>query len=117
MPACCSRTWAQGTSTPRRRLRDLSIANKHLVAVARAMSIEAEVVIMDEPTAALSHKEIEDLFVLVELLKQAGKAVLFISHKFDEIYRIADRYTVFRDGEMVGKGLIKETEPGPTSSS
>ena len=91
------------------RLRDLSIANKHLVAVARAMSIEAEVVIMDEPTAALSHKEIEDLFVLVELLKQAGKAVLFISHKFDEIYRIADRYTVFRDGEMVGKGLIKET--------
>jgi rhamnose transport system ATP-binding protein len=91
------------------RLRDLSIANKHLVAVARAMSIEAEVVIMDEPTAALSHKEIEDLFVLVDLLKQAGKAVLFISHKFDEIYRIADRYTVFRDGEMVGKGLIRET--------
>ena len=66
---------------------------------------------MDEPTAALSHKEIEDLFVLVELLKQDGKAVLFISHKFDEIYRIADRYTVFRDGEMVGKGLIKETQP------
>ena len=91
------------------RLRDLSIGNKHLVAVARAMSIEAEVVIMDEPTAALSHKEIEDLFVLVELLKEAKKAVLFISHKFDEIYRIADRYTVFRDGEMVGKGLIKET--------
>ncbi len=91
------------------RLRDLSIANKHLVAVARAMSIEAEIVIMDEPTAALSHKEIEDLFVLVELLRQAGKAVLFISHKFDEIYRIADRYAVFRDGEMVGKGLIKDT--------
>ncbi len=91
------------------RLRDLSIANKHLVAVARAMSIDAEVVIMDEPTAALSHKEIEDLFVLVELLKQDGKAVLFISHKFDEIYRIADRYAVFRDGEMVGKGMIRET--------
>jgi len=91
------------------RLRDLSIANKHLVAVARAMSIDAEVVIMDEPTAALSHKEIEDLFVLIELLKEDGKAVLFISHKFDEIYRIADRFTVFRDGEMVGKGLIGET--------
>ncbi len=91
------------------RLRDLSIANKHLVAVARAMSIEAEVVIMDEPTAALSHKEIEDLFVLVDLLKQGGKAVLFISHKFDEIYRIADRYTVFRDGELVGKGMLKDT--------
>ncbi|MEO6012331.1 MAG: sugar ABC transporter ATP-binding protein [Devosia sp.] len=91
------------------RLRDLSIANKHLVAVARAMSIDAEVVIMDEPTASLSHKEIEDLFVLVELLKQDGKAVLFISHKFDEIYRIADRFAVFRDGEMVGKGMIKDT--------
>ncbi|WP_423065502.1 sugar ABC transporter ATP-binding protein [Devosia sp. CN2-171] len=98
-----------GHIDPEARLRDLSIANKHLVAVARAMSIDAEVVIMDEPTAALSHKEIEDLFVLVDLLKEDGKAVLFISHKFDEIYRIADRYTVFRDGEMVGKGLIKET--------
>lgn len=90
-------------------LKELGIANKHLVAVARAMSIEAEIVIMDEPTAALSHKEIEDLFVLIELLKKDGKAVLFISHKFDEIYRIADRYTVFRDGEMVGKGLLKDT--------
>jgi len=91
------------------QLKDLGIANKHLVAVARAMSIEAEIVIMDEPTAALSHKEIEDLFVLIELLKKDGKAILFISHKFDEIYRIADRYTVFRDGEMVGKGLLKDT--------
>ncbi len=85
------------------RLRDLGIANRHLVAVARAMSIEAQIVIMDEPTAALSQKEIEELYVLIELLKKDGKAVLFISHKFDEIYRIADRYTVFRDGEMVGK--------------
>ncbi|MDP1731373.1 MAG: ATP-binding cassette domain-containing protein, partial [Devosia sp.] len=72
------------------RLKELGIANKHLVAVARAMSIDAQIVIMDEPTAALSHKEIADLFVLIELLKQDGKAVLFISHKFDEIYRIAD---------------------------
>jgi len=76
------------------------------------MSIDAQVVIMDEPTAALSYKEIEDLFVLIELLKQDGKAVLFISHKFDEIYRIADRYTVFRDGEMVGKGFIKDARQG-----
>ncbi len=91
------------------RLKDLNIANKHLVAVARALSINAEIVIMDEPTAALSHKEIEDLFELVELLKSQGKAILFISHKFDEIYRIADRYTVFRDGEMVGKGVLSET--------
>lgn len=92
------------------RLKELGIANKHLVAVARAMSIESDVVIMDEPTAALSHKEIEDLFVLIDLLKKSGKAILFISHKFDEIYRVADRFTVFRDGEMVGKGEIKDTD-------
>ncbi|MBS4016957.1 MAG: sugar ABC transporter ATP-binding protein, partial [Dechloromonas sp.] len=92
------------------RLKDLGIANKHLVAVARAMSIDARIVIMDEPTAALSAKEIEELFLLIEFLKSDGKAVLFISHKFDEIYRIADRYTVFRDGEMVGEGLLADTD-------
>jgi rhamnose transport system ATP-binding protein len=90
------------------RLRDLGIANKHLVAVARAMSIDARIVIMDEPTAALSAKEIEELFLLIEFLKSEGKAILFISHKFDEIFRIADRYTVFRDGEMVGEGLLAD---------
>jgi rhamnose transport system ATP-binding protein len=93
-------------------LKELGIASKHLVAVARAMSIEARIVIMDEPTAALSQKEIEELYVLIELLKKDGKAVLFISHKFDEIYRIADRYTVFRDGEMVGKGFIRDASQG-----
>jgi rhamnose transport system ATP-binding protein len=98
-----------GHIAPETKLKDLSIANKHLVAVARALSVNAEVVIMDEPTAALSYKEIQDLFELVELLKRQGKAILFISHKFDEIYRIADRYTVFRDGEMVGEGLLKDT--------
>ncbi len=93
---------------PRVRLRDLGIANKHLVAVARALSIDARVVIMDEPTAALSHKEIAELYALVERLKAEGKAILFISHKFDEIFRIADRYTVFRDGQMVGEGLMAD---------
>jgi rhamnose transport system ATP-binding protein len=88
------------------RLRDLGIASKHLVAIARALSIDAQVVIMDEPTAALSHKEIGELFALVEKLKSQGKAILFITHKFDEIFRLADRYTVFRDGEMVGAGAI-----------
>ncbi len=93
---------------PNVRLRDLGIANKHLVAIARALSIDARVVIMDEPTAALSHKEIQELYDLVEELKRQGKAILFISHKFDEIFRIADRYTVFRDGQFVGEGLIGE---------
>ena len=82
---------------PNTRLRDLGIANKHLVAISRALSIDARIVIMDEPTAALSHKEIEELYELIEKLKSQGKAILFISHKFNEIFRIADRYTVYRD--------------------
>ncbi|GGX50886.1 ribose import ATP-binding protein RbsA 1 [Tateyamaria omphalii] len=91
---------------PAHKLKDLGIANKHLVAIARALSIDARVVIMDEPTAALSQNEIEELYTLVETLKAQGKAILFISHKFDEIFRIADRYSVFRDGELVGDGEI-----------
>lgn len=93
---------------PTQRLRDLGIAKKHLVAIARALSVDARVVIMDEPTAALSYKEINELYDLVERLKAEGKAILFISHKFDEIFHIADRYTVFRDGHLIGAGLIAD---------
>ncbi len=97
---------------PDTRLRELGIASKHLVAISRALSIDARVVIMDEPTAALSHKEIHELYELVEKLKAQGKAILFISHKFDEIFRIADRYTVFRDGQFVAEGRISEITEG-----
>lgn len=93
---------------PATPLRELGIASKHLVAISRALSIDARVVIMDEPTAALSQKEIEELYALIDRLKAEGKAILFISHKFDEIFRISDRYTVFRDGQMVGAGLMAE---------
>ncbi len=96
------------TLDPDLRLGDLGIASKHLVAIARALSTDARVVVLDEPTAALSHKEIHELYDLVEALKAQGKAILFISHKFDEIFRIADRYTVFRDGQFVGEGLMQE---------
>ncbi len=96
------------TLDPDLRLRELGIASKHLVAIARALSIDARVVIMDEPTAALSHKEIQETYALVERLKAEGRAILFISHKFDEIFRIADRYAVFRDGAFVGAGSIGE---------
>ncbi|WP_172293163.1 sugar ABC transporter ATP-binding protein [Pseudoruegeria sp. HB172150] len=95
---------------PMMPLKELGIANKHLVAIARALSVDARVVIMDEPTAALSQKEIEELYELVERLKSEGRAILFISHKFDEIFRIADRYTVFRDGQQVGAGLMSDVD-------
>ncbi len=93
---------------PTHKLGDLGIASKHLVAISRALSIDARMVIMDEPTAALSHKEIQELFELIEALKNRGKAILFISHKFDEIFRIADRYTVYRDGRFVRSGLMQD---------
>ncbi|MEZ5755863.1 MAG: sugar ABC transporter ATP-binding protein [Paracoccaceae bacterium] len=97
---------------PDARLGDLGIASRHMVAIARALSIEAQVVILDEPTAALSHKEIHELYELVETLKAQGKAILFISHKFDEVFRIADRYTVFRDGQFVAEGAMSEVSEG-----
>ncbi|WP_349294701.1 sugar ABC transporter ATP-binding protein (plasmid) [Thioclava sp. 'Guangxiensis'] len=93
---------------PQVKLRDLGIASRHLVAIARALSVDAKVVIMDEPTAALSQKEIEELYELVEHLKAQGKAILFISHKFDEIFRIADHWTVFRDGQFIGEGRMSD---------
>ena len=91
---------------PAARLADLGIASRHLVAIARALSAEAKVVVLDEPTAALSAREIGAVYALVERLKAEGKAILFISHKFDEVFRIADRWTVFRDGALVDAGRI-----------
>ncbi len=87
-------------------LKSLSVAQKHLVEIARALSHDARVIIMDEPTAALSAHEIADLFRLVAALKAEGRAILFISHKFDEIFRIADAWVCLRDGERVGAGRI-----------
>ena len=96
---------------PDHKLSELAIARKHLVAIARALSVDAKIVIMDEPTAALSHKEVEELYAIVAKLKREGKAILFISHKFEEIFRIADDYTVFRDGRAVGSGRVADATP------
>lgn len=94
------------------KVKQLSVAQKHMVEIARALSHEARVIIMDEPTAALSRHEIDDLFRLINQLKEQGRAIVFISHKFDEIFRVSDRYVCLRDGEKVGDGAISEvTEP------
>ena len=87
---------------------ELSVAERHLVAIARALSEEASLVIMDEPTSALSLHETEHLFKIVRQLRTEGKAILFISHKFDELFTIADRYTVLRDGRYIGEGSMSE---------
>jgi rhamnose transport system ATP-binding protein len=96
---------------PDMRLRDLGIARKHLIAVARALSVDAKIVIMDEPTASLSHKEVEELYTIIGKLRRDGKAILFISHRFEEIFRIADHYAVLRDGHSVGRGFVSSATP------
>lgn len=96
--------------SPKTRVKDLSVAQRHMVEIAKALSFDAQIVIMDEPTSALSLKEVEDLYRIVENLRASGKAVVFISHKFDEIFRIADSYTVLRDGKYVGEGSISDVD-------
>ena len=88
----------------------LSIAQKHIVQIARALTDQARVLILDEPTAALSHHEVQDLFRITRTLAQSGCAVLLISHRFEEVFSIANRYTVFRDGAAVGEGSIQDTD-------
>jgi rhamnose transport system ATP-binding protein len=87
----------------------LSIAQKHVVQIARALVHESRVLILDEPTASLSQRECAELFRIVRALRDAGCALLFISHRFDEVFEIADRYAVFRDGSSVGAGRIADT--------
>jgi ribose transport system ATP-binding protein len=86
---------------PSRRAGSLPVAAQQRVEIAKALAIEAKVVIMDEPTATLTEREIEDLFGVIRDLTEDGIAVLYISHRLDEITRIADRVTVMRDGQVV----------------
>jgi ribose transport system ATP-binding protein len=86
---------------PGRVLRGLSVAQQQLVEIAKALGIDARVVIMDEPTATLNDTEVDDLFTVIESLRSAGIAVLYISHRLEEIFRIANRVTVMRDGRVV----------------
>ena len=94
---------------PAAQVSTLGIAERHLVSIAGALAFDAQILIFDEPTAALSLKEIEALFVIVRKLRDAGRSIIFISHKFDEIFAIADRYTVLRDGSFVAAGVIAQT--------
>ena len=86
---------------PRKLVSTLSVAEQQLVEIAKALAIEARLVIMDEPTATLTGQEIDDLFAVIHGLTARGIAVLYISHRLDEIFRIADRVTVMRDGKVV----------------
>src|SRR5581483_2546452 len=87
--------------SPRRLVSALSVAEQQLLEIAKALAVDAKVVIMDEPTASLSNAEIGVLFDVVEQLRAEGIAVLYVTHRLEEIFRLADRVTVMRDGRLV----------------
>lgn len=90
---------------PSDRVLGMSVAQMQMVEIAKAMSFDARVVVFDEPTAALTESEIEKLFEVIEQLKEQGKAIVYISHRMEELARIADRVTVLRDGCQVGESF------------
>ena len=88
--------------SPKTKARDLSVAQQQMVEIARALSVNAKILIMDEPTSSLTLAEVEDLFRITRRLRQAGTAIVFISHRLEDLFELADRVTVLRDGSYVG---------------
>jgi ABC-type sugar transport system ATPase subunit len=82
--------------------KDLSVSQQQMVEIAKAISYDSEIIIMDEPTAALTDKEVDRLFTLIGELKESGKTILYISHRLKEIFQVTDRVTVLRDGKYIG---------------
>ena len=95
---------------PRRLVADLSVAEQQMVEIARALSMSAKLVVMDEPTSALSDKEVQRLFAIVAGLKARGISVVFVTHRLEEVLRICDRATVLRDGMLVGGAAIADLD-------
>lgn len=88
----------------------LSVAEKQMVAISRALMSNAKLIIMDEPTTALTKKEVKALFEIILKLKAQGIAILFVSHKLNEVFEISERFTIFRSGEFVVSGSTKELD-------
>jgi inositol transport system ATP-binding protein len=89
-------------------VRDLSVAEQQMVEIARALSTEARLIIMDEPTSALSDAEVETLFTIVRELRDQGLGIIFVTHRLDEVMRLCDRATVLRDGRRVGTRQVAD---------
>jgi rhamnose transport system ATP-binding protein len=94
---------------PKRQARGLSIADQQVVEIAKALSMNAQIILMDEPTAALSASEVERLMTVMKNLKAANKAVIFVSHRLDEVFAISDYITVMRDGATVSQNSVANT--------
>ena len=95
---------------PNEKIKDLSIAQRHIVQISRSLIHDADIVIMDEPTASLSQKEINELYTIIRNLKKQNKSIIFISHKLDEVIEVCDEFTVLRDGELIKSDLIQNTD-------
>src|SRR3982074_512075 len=91
----------EGSIAPDRTVRDLSVAQQQMVEIAKALSFDARILVLDEPTAALAPREAESLFERVRLLKSRGLGLIYISHRLKEVFELADRVTVLKDGARV----------------
>ncbi len=94
---------------PETRCRDLSIAQQQIVEIAKALSVQARVLVMDEPSATLTQQEVDRLFTVMRDLKAQGLGIIYISHRLDEVFEIADRVMVLRDGEHIKTQTIRKT--------
>ena len=90
-------------------VRDLRVAEQQMVEIARALSMKSRLIVMDEPTSALSSTEVEKLFRIMRDLKAQGLSIIFVTHRLEEVMQICDRYTVLRDGRLVGSGAVADT--------
>lgn len=95
---------------PQKEAGDLSVGQQQMIEIARAIAADTEVLIMDEPTAALTDREIETLFTVMNQLRKEGVAIIYISHRMEEIFRMCDRITVLRDGQSIGTKVTSETD-------
>lgn len=93
---------------PQVEVRELSIASRQMVEIAKAVSFESDVLIMDEPTSALTDKEVSHLFRIIRQLRAQGKGIVYITHKMNELFEIADEFSVFRDGKYIATHLSSE---------
>lgn len=96
---------------PRVKVSKLTVASQQMVEIAKAVSVDTQLLVMDEPTAALSEKEVNNLFSLIRSYLSPKTAVIYISHRMEELFAIADRVTVYRDGRFIAEKTIEETSP------
>ena len=95
--------------TPDTKISSLKVGQQQLIEIAKALHVDAAIIIMDEPTSAISDKEIDNLFSIIAELKAKGKTIAYISHKLNELFQIADRFVVMRDGATVNSGEMRST--------